>query len=187
MPAKIGELEALLFHYGEPIEIKKIAKILKLKEGETTGLIEALEKSLKGNDERGFVILRQEDRIQMVTKPEFESINQDLVKEEFREELSPASLETLSIVAYLGPVSRATIDFVRGVNSSFILRGLLMRGLIERQLNSERKNIYDYRVSFDFLRHIGLENQKELPDYEKYKNIIQSFTAAEEMNSNQEK
>ncbi|MFH0712835.1 MAG: SMC-Scp complex subunit ScpB [Candidatus Jorgensenbacteria bacterium] len=184
-PQKLAELEAFLFHYGEAVEIKKIAKILKLKENEVADLVNFLENNLKETAGRGLTLLRQESRVQLVTKPEFENINKELIKEEFREELSPASLETLSIIAYLGPVSRATVDFVRGVNSSFILRSLLVRGLVEREPNPERRNVYDYRVSFDFLRHIGLGRQEDLPEYDKYKDIIQKFTLSGETQENQ--
>jgi segregation and condensation protein B len=181
MGKKLGELEALLFHYGEPIEIKKAAKILKLKESEADDLINLLETGLKETEGRGLMLLRRGNSVQLATKPEFENINQALIEEEFREELSPASLETLSIIAYLGPVSRATVDFVRGVNSSFILRSLLMRGLIEREVSPERRNVYNYQVSFDFLKHMGLGSQEELPEYEKYKDIVEKFTAAPEI------
>ncbi len=179
MDKKIGELEALLFHYGEAIETKKVAKILKLKEGEASELINFFENKLKENSERGLTLLRQGDKVQLATRPEFQNINKELIKEEFREELSPASLETLSIVAYLGPVPRATVDFVRGVNSSFILRSLLMRGLIERETNPERKSVYNYKVSFDFLRYIGLNRQEELPEYDEYKNVLKKFETQE--------
>ncbi len=184
-PRKLAELEAFLFHYGEAAEIKKIAKILKLKEKEAADLVDFLEKNLRETENRGLTLLRQDNRVQLVTKPDFEDINKELIKEEFREELSPASLETLSIIAYLGPVSRATVDFVRGVNSSFILRSLLVRGLVEREPNSERRNVYDYRVSFDFLRHIGLGRQEDLPEYDKYKDIIQKFTVSGETQETQ--
>jgi len=186
MDKKIGELEALLFHYGEAIEIKKIAKILGIKENEATELVDSFEKNLKEGEGRGLSLLRQGSRVQLATKPEFENINKELIKEEFREELSPASLETLSIIAYLGPVSRATIDFVRGVNSSFILRSLLMRGLVEREINSERKNVYDYKVSFDFLRHMGLSRQEDLPAYGEYKDILTRFETGETQIENKE-
>ena len=184
-PRKLAELEAFLFHYGEAAEIKKIAKILKLKEKEAADLVDFLEKNLREAESRGLMILKQNNRVQLVTKPDFEDINKELIKEEFREELSPASLETLSIIAYLGPVSRATVDFVRGVNSSFILRSLLVRGLVEREPNPERRNVYDYRVSFEFLRHIGLGRQEDLPEYDKYKDIIQKFTASGETQETQ--
>ncbi|MCP6719794.1 MAG: SMC-Scp complex subunit ScpB [Patescibacteria group bacterium] len=174
-PKKSAELEALLFHYGEPITVKKIAKLLKIKEVECGKLLDGLEQELKQNSARGLMLLRQETRVQLVTKPDLKNINESLIREEFREELSPASLETLSIIAYLGPIPRLMIDYVRGVNSSFILRGLLMRGLIERETDPKKKNVYEYRVSFNFLGHIGLSKQEELPEYEKYKDILQRF------------
>ena len=105
----------------------------------------------------------------------FKNISEKLAKEEFKEDLTPAALETLSVVAYLGPMPRSMIDYVRGVNSSFMLRNLLMRGLVERTLSEKRKNVYEYRVSFDFLKHMGIGTIGELPEYEKYKNILASF------------
>ena len=174
-PKKLAELEALLFHYGEPIAIKKIAKFLKIKEDECEELLGGLEQKLKEDPDRGLMLLRQGERSQLAAKPEFKSVNENLIREEFREELSPASLETLSIIAYVGPIPRSMIDYVRGVNSSFILRSLLMRGLVKREPDPKRKNAYEYRVSFDFLGHIGLSKQEELPEYEKYKDILQKF------------
>jgi chromosome segregation and condensation protein ScpB len=64
------------------------------------------------------------------------------------------------------------IDFIRGVNSSYILRNLLMRGLIERERSS---NTYNYKITFDFLKHLGLNSVNELPEYEKYKNILEEY------------
>lgn len=171
---KIGELEALLFVYGEPLEIKKIAKLLKVKETEASDIVATFESRLASED-RGLALMRDGERIQIATKPEFRTVNETLMKEEFREELTPAALETLSIVAYLGPVPRSTIDYVRGVNSSFILRNLLMRGLVERETSEEGRHAYKYRVSLDFLKHLGLTRKEELPEFEKYRNILTSF------------
>lgn len=174
-PKKLAELEALLFHYGEPIAVKKIVKFLGIKEVECRELLDGLEQKLTQDPDRGLMLLRQEARVQLATKPELKSINENLIREEFREELSPASLETLSIIAYVGPMPRLMIDYVRGVNSSFTLRSLLMRGLVEREPDPKRKNAYEYRISFDFLKHIGLSKREELPEYEKYKDILQKF------------
>lgn len=175
MDKKIAELEALLFQYGEPIEFKKIAKLLKLNEEEAKDLVDVFGEKLRQSGERGLALLRQEDKVQLVTKPDFQHLNEEFIKEEFREELTPASLEALAIIAYLGPIPRSTIDFIRGVNSSFILRSLLVRGLILREPNRQKRNVYDYRISFDFLKHIGLTKQSELPEYEKYKSLLQRF------------
>lgn len=172
---KIAEIEALLFQYGEPLEIKKMAKLLEIKEEDCRNRLQALETEFKQSPNRGLMILNDGAKAQLVTKPELQNITEALVKEEFKEELTPAALETISIVAYLGPVPRMTVDFVRGVNSSFILRNLLMRGLVEREPNPKRRNVYDYRVSFDFLKHVGLGKIEELPEYGKYSNALKQF------------
>jgi segregation and condensation protein B len=178
---KQAELEALLFYYGEAISVKKIAKIIGVKEEEVRQLLDLLEAALKGNPERGLQLIRNEDEIQLATKPEFQSIGQQLTQDEFKEELTPASLETLSIVAYLGPITRMMIDYIRGVNSSFTLRSLLIRGLVERDFQPDKANVYEYRASFDFLKHLGLGRREDLPEYEKYKDILSKFEMKPEM------
>jgi segregation and condensation protein B len=172
---KQAELEALLFYYGEAMPIKKIAKILDIKESECGALIETFRSRLDSSPESALTILSNEKEVQLVTKNDFQSIGQKLVEEEFKEELTPAGLETLSIIAYLGPISRATIDYIRGVNSSFTIRNLLMRGLITREVNAEKSNVYDYRVSFDFMKHLGINRQEDLPEYEKFRDVLKRF------------
>ncbi|MEK7464517.1 MAG: SMC-Scp complex subunit ScpB [Patescibacteria group bacterium] len=172
---KIAELEVLLFHYGEPLPMKKISRLIGVKESECKELVGVLASSLQNNEYSGLMILEDGDAVQLVSKPGLASVNEKLTKEEFREELTPAGLEALTIIAYLGPIPRMTLDYIRGVNSSFTLRALLMRGLIERSESAKRKNIYEYKVSFDFLKHMGLGSIQELPEYEKYKDILSKF------------
>ncbi len=167
----LPKLEALLFIYGEPIEIKKLGKILGIKEEEVKAGLMALEEELK-RTERGLALVQDKGRIQLVTKPEFSKLLEDLTKEEFTEDLTPAALETLSIVSYAGPISRADLEYIRGVNSSFILRALLMRGLIEREVDSKRANAFVYTASFDLLKKLGLSKNSELPEYQKYKDLV---------------
>lgn len=171
---KIAELEALLFYHGEPMGMKKIAEILNLDAVLCAELANTLANNLQENASSGLIILKNGDKIQLATKKEFQKINQQFIKEEFNEQLTPATLETLSIVAYLGPIPRMMIDFIRGVNSSFTLRNLMIRGLVERN-SSNKGNIYHYQVTFDFLKHIGLENREKLPDFEKYKDILKQY------------
>lgn len=170
----VAKIEALLFQYGEPIEIKKISKLLKIKENVSSDAVNGLEQALKSG-ERGLMLLREGDKVQLVTKPDFRKINDALVKEEFRETLTPASLETLAIIAYLGPLSRPTIDYIRGVNSNFTLRSLLMRGLVQREEGKEKGHLYSYRVSFDFLKHLGIGKIEEMPEYVRFKDILKKF------------
>jgi len=148
----VSKLEALLFIYGEPLEVKKIAKILGLKEPEIKEGLIGLEEELK-REERGLMLVQDKSKAQLVTKPEFSKLLEDVTKQEFTEALTPASLETISIVAYAGPITRADLEYIRGVNSSFTLRALLMRGLVEREVDPKRANAYIYSASFDLLRH----------------------------------
>lgn len=167
-----AKLEALLFQYGEPMTVEHIARIIGVGREQCEHFLEEYKNILDKTSERGLTLIMDGKKVQLVTKPELEHINQRIVREEFRQELSPAALEVLTIVVYLGPIMRSTVDYIRGVNSSFTLRNLLMRGLIER----ERKgNAYSYHASFEFLRHMGLRSVEELPEYEKYKDILERF------------
>lgn len=167
----VNKLEALLFIYGEPMETRKLAKILGAKESEVSEGISALEMELR-REERGLALVQDKGTVQMVTKPEFSKLLEDITKQEFSESLTPAGLETLSIIAYAGPISRADIEYIRGVNSSFIVRTLLMRGLVERTVDPKRSNTYLYSTSFELLRHLGLSKNSDLPDYSKYKELV---------------
>ena len=170
----ISKIEAMLFIYGEPIEAKKLAKILELKESEVKSGLEILAADLKQED-RGLTLLEDKNRFQLVTKPEFSKLLEEITKQEFTEALTPASLETLSIISYAGPISRADIEYIRGVNSSFTVRALLMRGLVERTIDPKRSNAYIYGASFELLRHLGLSKNGDLPEYEKFKSLVSNL------------
>ncbi|MEX1014279.1 MAG: SMC-Scp complex subunit ScpB [Candidatus Paceibacterota bacterium] len=172
---QLSRLEALLFQYGEPIKLSKIANVLEIKENEAIGLIDLYQKNLK-NEDRGLTILEKDNLFQLVTKPELEKITVKLAKEELGQELTPATLEVLSIVAYLGPISKIDVDFIRGVNCSFTLRNLTMRGLVERE---KVGNTYHYRASTEFLKHMGLEKIEDLPDHEKYIDLLEKYKIEE--------
>jgi len=166
----IGAVEAILFVYGEPIEVKRIAKILKTEEGAVRDALKKLEDEyLSGN--RGLKLIFFDNKAQLATKPDFAPLLEDFIREEFKENLTPASLEALSLIAYLGPLSRAQIDYYRGVNSSFILRNLLIRGLIERYPDPRRTNVFLYQTSFDLLKYLGISKAEELPEYHKLRTI----------------
>ncbi len=177
-------IEAILFVYGEPLEIKKIIKIL----GSDTNFQFGSEKEAKEiikisleelsrqytKKDRGLQLILYGDKVQLSTKPAFTDLLEKFIKEEFKEQLTPASLETLTLITYLGPLSRAQIDFYRGVNSSFILRNLLIRGLIERFFNTEKSQTFLYQASIDLLKYLGISKIEELPEYEKYKSLIKN-------------
>lgn len=166
----VAALEALLFVHGDPLEIKKIASVLRSDPADVEGAIATLAGHLEQGN-RGLMLVRQESRVQLATKPAFSSLVEHLVKDEFEEKLTPAALETLSLIAYLGPISRARVDYLRGVNSSHSVRNLLMRGLIEKTSDPQSPHVVLYRVSFDLLKHLGVSSIEDLPDYEKFKSI----------------
>ena len=172
---KLAELEALLFIHGEPFVKKKAEKILELSKEDFDSLLKEFENRLSA-DGRGLAVVRDEEKIQLATKPQFAKLIENFVKDEFTEDLTQASLEVLSIIAYLGPVSRSQIDYRRGVNSSFTVRNLMLRGLIERFSDPERPSSFLYRPTFEFFRHLGVKGKEELPDFEKFR---ESLTVSE--------
>src|SRR3989344_593451 len=123
-----SKIEAVLFFKGEPVSLKKLADILKVSKGDIESAISNLRASLEG---RGIVFQETNGEIALGTAPELSKLFEDLQKEELNKELSKASLETLSIVLYKNGANRAEIDYIRGVNSSFTLRALSVRGLVE--------------------------------------------------------
>src|SRR3989338_9602838 len=122
------KLEAILFWKGEPMSRKKLAEILKVGPSDISELNEAIEKLKENLNGRGIVLLEKENEISLGTMPELSSLIEDLQKEELNKDLSKASLETLSIILYKNGANRAEIDYIRGVNSSFTLRALSVRG-----------------------------------------------------------
>jgi segregation and condensation protein B len=171
---KLAALEAILFLHGEPLQYKKISKMLEIEVGEVEKLASLFKEELT-RESRGITLIVDEEKIQLATKPSLGTLLESFVKEEFTEELTPASLETLSIIAYLGPISRSRIDYLRGVNSLFILRSLRLRGLIERVPDPAQSSSYLYKPSMELIRHLGFAKIQDLPEYEKFNSILSHF------------
>jgi segregation and condensation protein B len=171
----VALMEAFLFHFGEPVSYAKLAKALKMKEEDAQKTAELLFAALRDNPRSGLCLIASSGGVQLSTKPELQDVRKSIIEDEWKAELTPASQETLSIIAYLGPISKIMIDYVRGVNSGFILRNLLVRGLVEREPSKTHAHSYDYHVTNDFLRHMGLSRPEELPEYEKYRSALTEF------------
>ncbi len=170
-------LEALLFIYGEPMDVKKAAATLEVKPAEVEEAAKLLAQNLTDRGS-GLSLVFYDNKIQLTTKPDFAGLLEKIVKSELNEALTPAGLETLSIIAYSAPVSRAEIDYIRGVNSTFILRSLLLRGLIERENDPKRANAYVYRPSFDFLKQVGVSKIEDLPEFDKFSKLTAQLKPA---------
>jgi len=105
------------------------------------------------------------DELQLASRGENALFIENLVKNELQDSLSNAAMEGVSIVAYRGPISKTEVEAIRGVNCSYTLRNLLLRGLIERSDNPRDSRGYVYSISFDFLKKLGIDDVKKLPEY----------------------
>lgn len=183
---KRAALEALLFVSAASLSISRLAKVLESPEEEVRDEIRRL-RARYLSEGSGLRLIEIGDEVQLGTSPEIYGFVAKLVKEEFSEDLTPASLETLAIVVYRGPIPRAEIDFIRGVNSSYILRTLLIRGLVSREADPRRSNIWLYKPSFELLQLLGITSPAELPEFEnlskKLSDLLQTDQEANNLKS----
>jgi len=160
-------IESLLFVAGEPLSAKSLSKIINAKEEIVEKTLEELKAEFQ-NQNRGIRLISNNKEWLMVTAPESTSFIQKFKKEVIEGDLSQASQETLAIIAYREPITRAKINEIRGVDSSYILHQLLLRGLIERSVHTEKYKAYLYNVSFELLQHLGISSVQELSQYEEF-------------------
>lgn len=172
-----SKIEALLFWKAEPVSFKKLAELLKVDITEIQSAIVELEEKLK---DRGLTLVRDENEVMLGTAKELSSLIEEITKEEIGRDLGKAGLETLSIILYQGPISRSEIDYIRGVNSQFIIRNLLVRGLIERVENPGDARIFLYKPTLALLSHLGVGKISDLPEYKQVRQEIENFKKAEQ-------
>jgi len=160
-----SQIESLLFISAKPMSISKLAELIKTEEKEIKKAGDELVEDYKEN-KCGIQIIKNGSKFQMVSSPENSRLIQEFVNDETTGELSRPSLETLTIIAYRGPISKVNLDRIRGVNCSLILRNLLLRGLIEVKEDKQASDSF-YSVTFDFIRFLGINDVAELPEYER--------------------
>jgi segregation and condensation protein B len=155
--------EAMLFANGEPVAQDKLAAALEIEEPVMERLLFSLRDDYDQTD-RGLCLLQLENRWQIATKKQYGDYVKKILDTRRSTPLSPAALETLTIIAYNQPVSRSFIEQVRGVDSSSSVSGLLEKGLIEE---AGRLDLPGHPVSFRttdvFLRTFGITSLTELP------------------------
>ncbi len=162
MPSLEAKIEALLAISPRPLSVKKLAELTDAKKEEVREAIASLAERLSRSGS-GVTVVRVADEVRMGTSPELMPVVDAFVKDETTGELTRPQLETLTVIAYRGPVTKAEIDQIRGVNCTLILRNLLLRGLIDEF--SEQGTVH-YRVSMEFMRFLGARSVNDLPDYE---------------------
>lgn len=165
------KLEAVLFYKGGALKKSALCKLLDVDE-------ETLEKTIINLNERlqngATRVLTTDNEAQLVTAPELDDVIDTVRKDELKRDIGRAGAETLAIILYRGPISRPEIDRIRGVNSAFILRNLLMRGLVERKPSG---NTYTFDITPALLAHLGIKNKQELPNRANILDRLESFEA----------
>lgn len=160
-------IEAILFAAGECIEISRLSMALEVDEDEIIQAVDALSDELSFN-RRGIRVIRLERGYQMVSSGEMADYITKALETRKPPKLSSSQLETLTIVAYYQPATKAMVEQIRGVDSSYSISALMNKNLIEEagRLNVPGRPI-QYRTTPDFLRTFGISGLDELPEIEK--------------------
>ncbi len=160
----LSKIESILFVAAKPLSSKEIAKAIGATEGSVADAVETLK--LKYNrEDSGIHMFEIDGDVKMGTNPANAEAVDGFIKNEAAGELTKAQLETLTVIAYRGPITRPELEQIRGVNCSLIIRNLLIRGLIEER-EDEGKLMPVFVLSFDALRHLGITSPVELSEYE---------------------
>jgi segregation and condensation protein B len=171
-----NKIEAILLFKNEPVDLATLSKLLNESRDNVRLAINNLQEKYK---ESGIVLVFDGEKVSLGTHPELSGLIEEMQKEELSRELGKAGLETLSIVLYKNPISRREIDYIRGVNSSFILRNLLIRGLIERTEGVAGERSYTYKPTLELMRYLGLTRTEDLPKYEESQAKMVEFAKRE--------
>ena len=158
-----GRIEAILFVAGEAVNIRDLAKALQTGEATVRTELNAIRDEYDYN-QRGFLLKRFGDKVQLATRPLYAQDVLRLLQPVQQQSLSQAAMETLAVVAYKQPVTRAEVEQVRGVKCDYSLQSLTNKGLIKEV---GRKDTIGRPILFgttdEFLSHFGLEGLEFLP------------------------
>ncbi|HSS59856.1 MAG TPA: SMC-Scp complex subunit ScpB [Candidatus Limnocylindrales bacterium] len=154
-------LEAILFSSNRPLKVRELQHATDTDRNGIEGALEALREALDG---RGVMLMRHHDEVHLATRPEYASAVRRALRPEVSGRLSQAAYETLAIVAYQQPVSRARIEEVRGVNCESVLGNLELRALIaEVGRGSGPGQPKLYGTTMRFLQVMGIDSLDNLP------------------------
>jgi segregation and condensation protein B len=156
-----NKIEAILFFKNEPLSFAELSKLTGEDIEKVKSAVSQLQEVYK---EGGVVLIHDGESVSFGTNAAYSELIEGIQKEELSRELGRAGLETLSIVLYKGPVTRKEIDYIRGVNSAFVLRSLLVRGLIER-IDTDSRG-YSYKPTLKLFEYLGITKREDLPEYE---------------------
>ena len=155
-------LIVFLFAKGEPVKKEQVQKYLGLADEAFSSAIRDAAAFL---EQGGLTLVDDGKEIELRTSSAMKELVEKIRKDEFSKDIGKAGIETLAIVLYRGPASRSEIDYIRGVNSSHILRSLAMRGLLRRVPHPKDDRSFLYEPTTELLAHFGISSVQELPEY----------------------
>lgn len=161
---RVGVVEAILFVTGNAVERKELCRALEITEGELSETLDALESGYDF-DRRGLRLLRFGEHVQLGTRPDYAPYVERLLQPVQKQSLSQAVMETLAVIAYRQPVTKAEIEQIRGVKCDYSVQSLITKGLIEEVGRKEalgRPILYG--TTDAFLRHFCISSVAELPE-----------------------
>ncbi|GAB3813829.1 SMC-Scp complex subunit ScpB [Tessaracoccus terricola] len=156
-------LEAMLLMATEPVTSAELAAALEVPEAEVVSELEAIARHYV-DTERGFELRRVAGGWRLATAEDLSEVIEAWVVSDQRARLSQAALETLSVIAYLQPVTRGRIAGIRGVNVDGVVKTLLVRGLIAEAGEDPTSGAMTFTTTALFLQKLGLDSLQELPD-----------------------
>lgn len=164
-----AQLEALLSAKPEPTSLTELAEVTDADQEEIQQAISRLKNDL---DDRGLSLIQHDNKVQIVTDPGYSEAIAKQEEQEVDTNLTKAQSEALAVIAYMAPVVKSAIDFVRGVNSRAVLRNLATRGLITKDRSKDRVT---FSLSSEALQHLGITSPQELPKYEQTRSRLSEF------------
>nr|WP_199798386.1 SMC-Scp complex subunit ScpB [Clostridium fermenticellae] len=162
-------IESLLFVSGEPLNLKQIASIIECRTDFTERLLEEMNNRYRDSEDRGIELMCMDGQYSLVTKPRNSNYVEKLVKNNSRQSLSQAALETLAIIAYKQPITRIDIDEIRGVKSDRAISGLMEKNLIRDsgRLDVPGRPIL-YSTTDEFLKYFGFNTLNQMPQLDEF-------------------
>jgi segregation and condensation protein B len=165
-------IEGLLFYRSAPQKKATLEKMYDVSSEDFRAALDVLRERLTSGATR---LLETDTDIELVTAPELAPFIEALRKGDIKSDIGKAGAETLAIILYRNPITRSEIDRIRGVNSSFILRNLLIRGLVERSQTKQGSG-YTFTVTPSLLAHLGVADTRGLTDFARITDALETFT-----------
>lgn len=153
----LEKISTILYLSGDPVALTKVAELAESTPEDVTAALPQLKEKL---EVIGLTLIVTEKEVSIVTKPEHSALVESFRKDELKGDLTPATLQVLTLVAYMGEITREQISYIRGVQSAQSIRTLLVRGLIT-------KSGEVCSLSTESLQLLGVTKKEELPDFER--------------------